>query len=132
MKTSFALATFSALALSVLVAPAALADASKVTSCLGTEPFWNLTIDSKKVTFEDFGSESKRTIDNKGARPAFGHTTAYVTLYQGKVKEEPGRFMNVMIRAEECSDGMSDETYPFSVLVLSGTDLHVGCCRASK
>lgn len=128
MKTSFALAT---LALSALLAPAALADASKVTSCVGTEPFWGLTIDAKKVTFRTADGLT-RTIDNKGARPAFGHTTGYIALYQGKVKEEAGRFLNAIIREEQCSDGMSDEDYPYSVLVLSGTELYAGCCRAAR
>jgi uncharacterized membrane protein len=128
MKTSFALAT---LAFAGLFAPAALADASKVKSCSGTEPFWGLKIDAKKIAFENaVGLE--RSIDNKGARGAIGSRPSYIALYQGKVKEQPGRYLNIIIKAETCSDGMSDVDHPFSVLVLSGTELYTGCCRAGN
>ncbi|MCA2962235.1 MAG: hypothetical protein IOD12_18430 [Silvanigrellales bacterium] len=128
MKTFSAIAT---LVLAGLFAPAALADASKVTSCFGTEPFWGLTIAGKSVAFRTADGLT-RTSDTSGARAALGTLTSYVALYQGKVKEEPGRFLNVIVKAEQCSDGMSDEGFPYSVLVLSGTELYSGCCRAGN
>jgi len=104
--------------------------AHKVTRCFGTEPFWRLEIDEKTVTWRsaDEGAPP-RTIENKGPKPAIGGAPAFVSLYQGRTTEDPNRFLNVVISDGVCSDGMSEEMHPYSVSVLSGTELHVGCCE---
>ena len=110
-------------------------DASQVTACHGNEPFWGLELKPSKIVFtkDVVADSSTLTI----ARPAFaasaeGRSSEYLAMYQGKVKEQPGRYLNVIIEKKECSDSMSDESYPFSVLVLSGNTLWSGCCRAGK
>jgi uncharacterized membrane protein len=41
----------------------------------------------------------------------------------------PGE-MSLIIRNETCSDGMSDNRYPFSAIaMISGLDMVAGCCR---
>jgi len=107
-------------------------DSSAVRNCHGTEPFWLLEFKAKEIVFSNSATSSTRTIARPEVSGAFGHLTSYIAMYQGKVQEEPGRYLNVIIKAAECSDGMSDETYPFSVLVLSGTELFNGCCSLAK
>ena len=70
--------------------------ADKATSCTGTEPFWGIRIDSKKVTWTSAGGES-RTIENTGPRSAIGTTAAFASFYQGRTSEDPNRFLNVII-----------------------------------
>ena len=101
--------------------------ANKATSCFGTEPFWGLEITEKTLKWDH--GDVVRTIENKGPKAAIGVTPEFVSLYQGKTLEDPNRFLNVIITEGDCSDGMSDETHPYSVSVLSGTELHVGCCH---
>jgi uncharacterized membrane protein len=105
--------------------------ANHATSCHGTEPFWSIAIDSKSVKYESAGGE-KKTIENRGAIAAAGTSPEFAALYQGKTAEDANRFLNVIIQragAEGCSDGMSDESFPFSVSVLSGNELLIGCCQ---
>jgi uncharacterized membrane protein len=105
--------------------------ANQATSCHGTEPFWSIAIDAKTVKYEDAGG-LKRTIENRGPIAAAGTSAEFAALYQGKTSEDPDRFLNVVITragAEGCSDGMSDDVFPFNVSVLSGNELLIGCCR---
>lgn len=104
--------------------------AASVNFCAGTEPFWNLDISKDKLSLVDHsGGLVSMTIENKGAKSAAGHLTEYVALYQGKSLEDSNRFMNVIIKREKCSDGMSDTDFPYSVHILSGSLLLSGCCR---
>ena len=107
------------------------ADASTVTQCHGTEPFWSLTIAADKLEFKSADETGlQMTIANTGARSAAARSAQFISLYQGRTQQNSARFMNVMIKKDAgCSDGMSDETYPASVLVLSGTTLFEGCCK---
>lgn len=109
------------------VAAAAPVDATMVTSCYGTEPFWRLDINASRLRFEHL-DEQAMTIANQGPRAAQGTQAAFVSLYQGRLLDNPSRFMNVIIQRAECSDGMSDDVHPFTALVLSGTTLYRGCC----
>lgn len=104
-------------------------DATRVAKCFGTEPFWSLTLDGKTIKFKNLGTETSMSINQNTPKAAHGRRAEYLAMYQGRTLESPSRFLNVIIRNQECSDGMSDETYPYSVLVLSGTDLFDGCCR---
>jgi len=106
--------------------------ADKVTSCVRTEPFWNISIGKDLITFDNNGTEQVMSIKNTGPKSSIGHMAEYAALYQGRVLEtvQGEKFLNIIIKKSNgCSDGMSDTVYPFEVSVLSGTSLHLGCCR---
>ena len=106
------------------------ADASKMTECHGTEPFWSATIRSEKVVYKSNSTGEALTIRNKGALPSAAGSTRFISLYQGRTEEDSSRFLNLIVKSEEsCSDGMSDETYGASAIVLSGSMLLYGCCK---
>lgn len=107
----------------------AFAGANTVKSCHGNEPFWGLEIGAQNIVLQNPFSDDKLTIKKGTPRSAEGHSAEYIALYQGRTKEDPARFLNVIIERQECSDGMSDLIYPYSVNVLSGTTLWKGCCR---
>lgn len=109
---------------------AAAVGAAAVNYCSGTEPFWNLNISKDKLSLVDHsGGLVSMTVENKGAKSAAGHLSEYIALYQGRSLEDSNRFMNVIIKRENCSDGMSDTDFPYSVHILSGSLLLSGCCR---
>lgn len=111
------------------VTPQKAQGADKVTSCHGTEPFWGVTIDQGKVEFKEADGIQVMTIDNRGAIPAQGSLASFAALYQGRTKEDPNRFLNVIItETGSCTDGMSDEIFPYAVSVLSGNTHFTGCC----
>jgi uncharacterized membrane protein len=105
--------------------------ADKARSCSGSEPFWKITIDEKSVKWEEPGGAT-RTIENLGPKGAMNTPTSTLALYQGRTAEDSGRFMNVIIEdagPTGCSDDSSEVIHPYSVKVLSGTELHIGCCK---
>jgi uncharacterized membrane protein len=106
--------------------------ADSVTHCHGTEPFWAIRIDPNKVTFD--AVEASTSMLNHGPKPAHGFTSTYAALYQGTLIEDPAKVLNVIITAADggCSDGMSDEIYPFTVSVVSGGEFFSGCCASPK
>ncbi len=104
-------------------------DARLVTSCHGTEPFWSLSITPDVIELDLSGDDRKLSMARPAPLPAAGASADFIALYQGRTKEDPGRFMNVIIQNAECSDFMSDEIFGFSVHVLSGQMLLRGCCR---
>ena len=106
-----------------------LAGANAVTSCSGTQPFWSLKIGKEKIEFASLGNEVTMSMSNSGAKSSLGSTSEYISLYQGKTLENDVKYMNVIVERSECSDHMSDNTYPYTVHVLSGSSLYTGCCR---
>ena len=76
-------------------AHAASQGADKVTTCVGTEPFWGLKIARDKIYFEDAGAEKKMTIANNGAKAAMGSLVEYISLYQGRTLENESQFLNI-------------------------------------
>jgi uncharacterized membrane protein len=106
--------------------------ADKITSCGGFEPFWSLAIDGDTVAFDD-GADTKVTMAKTGPASAMGSTASFAALYQGTTKEDPSRVLTVAIADVSltgCSDGGSDELFPFSATIVSGKDLYLGCCGA--
>lgn len=106
---------------------AGAAGANEVTTCWGSEPFWNVTIDSSKVQFKSF-DDSTLTIANKGATAAEGTSAAWASLYQGQTTESPNKSLSVIITTGECHDE-SEETYNWNVSIVHGDQLFTGCCR---
>jgi uncharacterized membrane protein len=98
-----------------------------IRSCSGTEPFWDLTIRNGELKFkyDDLVME----LNSVKAGKAIGAPESLIALYQGKVVGKD-RFLNVIImRDDQCSDGMSDRRYLARVHILSGKDLYTGCCK---
>lgn len=87
-------------------------------SCLGTEPFWNLAIQSNRRAIYTDPETAKRRYKVGEFRRSGRDATMRLGV--------DGR---VSIAADKCSDGMSDNQYPYSVRVLlpGGGELR-GCC----
>lgn len=84
----------------------------------GTEPFWNATIDRQTMVWQ--------TPEN-----ADGETVS-VTRFAGRgglsfSGELGGAALDIAVTPGECSDGMSDRTYPFTATVTIGREQRNGC-----
>ena len=71
---------------------------------VGTEPFWNLLIDEHDITFVQ-----------PDAQPIKQATPKVIIGIAGEIYQTPR--INVNIVHAQCSDGMSDRTYPDKVQV---------------
>ena len=81
---------------------------------IGTEPFWDLTID-RNLVFTDRGNE--RSVTEPTPRAV---ATAAGRTYRG-------RRLAVTIVHAPCSDGMSDRTYPDRVTLTVDGQYYRGC-----
>ena len=71
----------------------------------GTKPFWSLTIDSREMIFTD-----------RGTNASVAQPTPPVTVgFAGEIYQTPRLRVNIV--HSQCSDGMSDRTYPDKVQV---------------
>ncbi len=91
-------------------------------TCTGTEPFWSMNVGYGFAAMEFNGDKSKIALDEPetpAARPQ-----PWLIAVHGK----PG-FLLVGKPEKKCSDGMSDNTYPYSMLVRAGDVFAEGCCK---
>ncbi|MDB5421498.1 MAG: hypothetical protein JWR59_1445 [Brevundimonas sp.] len=103
------------------VATLAGVDLAEPVSVLGTEPFWGLKITPTSITYT-----SPEGPPLSGANPGpvvQGTTAAYRTTLDGQPLE-------LTLIATECSDGMSDRTYPLTAIVKLGQTRLNGCANA--
>jgi len=77
----------------------------------GTEPFWSVKInENKEIYFNSLKDELTFTT----GIPEYSETDKDNFSYSGKSDKYK---INVFIKKSECSDGMSDNVYPYSVSV---------------
>jgi uncharacterized membrane protein len=99
-------------------------DLGKPVRALGTEPFWSVEITPDALIYTRVDQPMQRA-PNRGATVQ-GTVATYVTT------TDLNEALNVVLIATECSDGMSDRTYPLTVKVEIGDDELSGCAAASS
>lgn len=85
---------------------------------LGTEPFWGGEVGGGTLTYTtpDNPDGAKIAVERFAGRGGLSFTGTF-----GDADLE------MMVTPLECSDGMSDRTYPFTVTLKLGDDLRSGC-----
>jgi uncharacterized membrane protein len=87
-----------------------------VYRALGTEPFWNLMIDSQQMVFTEANAPGVQIVQP---------TPSAIVGVAGEIYQTPR--INVNIVHQPCSDGMSDRTYPDRVQVSVDGRQFSGC-----
>ena len=93
-------------------------DLNQPVQALGTEPFWGVEITASAITYTN-PEGPPQTGANPG--PTIQGTTA---VYASTVGDQP---IEITLIATECSDGMSDRTYPLTAMVKLGGETLNGC-----
>lgn len=91
---------------------------------LGTEPFWSVDIETSGLAYKPMDGETF-TVAHDGPE-----ITGNVAVWNGKDAE--GQTMVVTLTGTDCSDGMSDRTYPLTARVEIGQRVLVGCAASSE
>lgn len=91
-------------------------------TCAGTEPFWSMNVGYGFAALEFNGDKSKLALDEPELPAA--RSEPWLIPVHGK----PG-FLLVDKPEKMCSDGMSDNNYPYSMLVRAGDVFAEGCCK---
>jgi uncharacterized membrane protein len=105
----------------VVAATLAGINLNQPVQAVGTEPFWGLEITASTLSFTRLES-APVTADNPG--PTVQGTTATYEASTG------GETLEVRLIATECSDGMSDRTYPLTAIVKLGETTLNGCAES--
>jgi uncharacterized membrane protein len=97
--------------------------ADEVISFGGTEPFWGGSITGSALTYT-----TPQNID--GTTIAVERFIGQGGLgFSGKLE---GLDFDLLITQGECSDGMTDRTYPYVATLKLGRDLRQGCAHTDK
>ena len=93
--------------------------------CAGTEPFWSVALIPGQARADLMFAERRRFFKLTRASTAMGRPD----IWHIRGSNRPGE-ITLIVRHETCSDGMSDNRYPYSAIALiSGQDMIAGCCR---
>lgn len=94
--------------------------------CLGTEPFWSIGLAPGYARAELMFAERRFSFRLTGAQNAM----ARPNIWHIRASARPRGEMSLIIQNQSCSDGMSDNSYPYAVVALiRGYNPIAGCCR---
>ena len=108
------------------VVPAAMlggVDLNAPMRALGTEPFWGVDFTADSLVYSGVDRPEQRA--SKPEPVIQGTTAVYTAATQG------GTVLVVTLIATECSDGMSDRTYPLTARVEIGPETLNGCAAST-
>ena len=98
-------------------------DLGKPVRALGTEPFWSIELTGTEVVYTTPEPPEQRAPQPK---PVVQGTTA-----TWETQTVAGTALEITLVATECSDGMSDRTYPLTAMVRIGETRLSGCAASS-
>ena len=98
-------------------------DLAKPVRALGTEPFWSVELTGTEMVYTTPTPPEQRAPQPD---PVVQGTTA-----TWETETADGTALSVTLVATECSDGMSDRTYPLTAMVKLGELELTGCAASS-
>jgi len=98
-------------------------DLARPVRALGTEPFWSVDLTGTEMVYTAPEPPEQRA---RQPNPVVQGTTV---TYAAETAD--GTVLEVTLVATECSDGMSDRTYPLTALVKLGDRELTGCAAAT-
>ena len=112
---------FLALALTL----ASLSTHAATYNCVGTEPFWNLKVTDKTMTYSNPALESTMTLKVTSVADAVGFTPGFARIIRSK-------YTRLTLISGACNDGMSDDTFTHHAMFESAEGIFAGCCNAQE
>ena len=97
--------------------------ADEAITALGNEPFWNATITGSSLVYKtpENIEGSSLSVDRFTGQGGLG--------FSGQFE---GAAFDLLITAGECSDTMSDRTYPYTATLRIGEEQRNGCAYTDK
>lgn len=91
----------------------------------GTEPFWGINVSNKGIVYSEAGS-AKLTFPYIAPMKAQGRSLDVLRVYRLRSKDNS---ILIIKKDTACSDGMSDNKYPYSATLILGDRVLEGCAR---
>lgn len=98
-------------------------DLGQPVRALGTEPFWNVELTGTEMVYTGVDTPEQRAPQPD---PVAQGTTA---TFESETAD--GTDLRVTLIATECSDGMSDRTWPLTAMVKVGDRDLTGCAAST-
>ncbi len=98
-------------------------DLARPVRALGTEPFWSVELTGTEMVYTTPEPPEQRAPQ---PNPLVQGTTA-----TWEAETADGTALSVTLIATECSDGMSDRTYPLTAMVKLGEQELTGCAAST-
>lgn len=97
-------------------------DLTQPLRAIGTEPFWNVELTADRLAYSSPDGE-----EATASRPDMV-LQGTVATFEGET--DKGSPLSLTLTATECSDGMSDRTYPLTAIVKLGDKTLTGCAAS--
>lgn len=93
--------------------------------CVGTEPFWKLSITEQKFTFT-LKDEPISTMTAVEPKPAENMNFDHIRVFHTKLINKEAI---IVIQKQSCTDGMSDSAFAYEGLFITNDKVFHGCCN---
>ena len=94
-------------------------DLTRPLRAVGTEPFWAVELTGSEMVYSG--------ADRPEERAPQGQPTMQGTMAIWEATTGAGNPLKVTLMATDCSDGMSDRTWPLTAMVQIGDETLMGC-----
>ncbi|MFS0516500.1 COG3650 family protein [Nostoc sp. UIC 10607] len=91
----------------------------------GTEPFWSVTVSKRGIVYSS-PDVKKQTFSYVAPLKAEARPADLVRVYRLKGK---GNNILIIKKVDACSDGMSDQEYPYSAIFILENKILEGCAE---
>jgi uncharacterized membrane protein len=102
---------------------------SEEFQAFGTEPFWSVKVSHTGIVYYSFDRGEKQTFPYVIPLSADGRLPDTVRVYK---LQNNSNTMLIIRKVDACSDGMSDNLYPYSALFIQRDMVLEGCAEKSS
>jgi uncharacterized membrane protein len=130
MRWAIGAMTFTGLAaitMSALSQPPAPKPPQVLVSASGTEPFWQVSVTRQGIEYRTPEQTMPLKFAYSAPIAAQGRPTDVVQVYRLHNRSTDGWLMIQKAGREKCNDGMSDNRYPYSAIVMLNGKVQAGC-----
>jgi uncharacterized membrane protein len=130
MRWAIGAMTFTGLAaitVSALSQPSMPKPPQLLVSAVGTEPFWNVSVARKGIEYRTPEQPTPLKFAYSAPIAAQGRPTDFVQVYRLQSRSMNGWLMIQKATGDRCNDGMSDNLYPYSAIVMLNGKVRSGC-----
>lgn len=92
--------------------------------CLGTEPNWKLSINEHTFTFKQ-NTTPNFNMPAVNPTPAENMSMDHIRVFRTKANNND---VIIIIQKQSCTDGTSEEVFPYEGLFISKDKVFHGCC----
>lgn len=92
--------------------------------CLGNTPFWKLSITDKQFIFTEKNAPAV-TMPAVEPKPAEDMKMDHIRIFRTK---SDSKDIIIIIQNQSCTDGKSEEMFPYEGLFITSDKVYHGCC----